>query len=107
MRTLLARFADSGLRVKDFCVQNSLSVWQFQYWRDKFGLNFRKRRKQTHTETISPRTDTPFVQVALTGGLNQPQPWHGFEMLLPNGIVFRGTESLALKSLERIRMWRR
>jgi hypothetical protein len=115
MRLILDRFPVSGLRVPVYCEQNGISVWQFRYWRRRLGFRFRKRKGSLKGAAYPQRAD--FVRLGSLPGGSQAVPvldstlgdrpaW-GFEVRFSNGIVFRGTEELALKGLDRIRRFGR
>lgn len=111
MRKIIEGFPSSKLQVPDYCAQNGISLCQFQYWRCRLGLRFRKRKKASHTPASLPATE--FVRLGtlpagggLLPGLDstpETRPGWGFEVSFPNGVVFRGTQELALKGLDRIR----
>ena len=108
MRVLLEQFPGSGLRAVDFCLQNGVSLWQFWYWRKRLGFRFRKRgRNSISFKPPACTQPAEFVRLGVADTAMRPFQGWGFEVNFPNGIIFRGTEDLALKSLDRIRRFGR
>lgn len=109
MRLFFESFSRSSLIWKDFCRQRGVSIGQFQYWRKRLGYNFREHRRQISKGIAVFPQGPSFVRLSVEPQPHFPQESASsssggfvFELSLPGGIVFRGTEALALKSLDRI-----
>jgi len=100
------RYKLSGLRVKDFCINECISENKFYYWQ--------KKRRDQQRESEQPSGFVPIVfntappQLRNTGygnkavSVNHPPSGNVIEIVYPNGVVVRippGTEIKQLQSL--------
>jgi len=103
-RGLLEEFSHGDLSARVFCLERGVGYLRFRYWRRRLGYNFRDHARLQRKLGKRRREAIPRF-VRLTPDILSPQ--HGrswdFEMTFPNGIVFRGSQALALSALDRIR----
>ena len=104
MRSLLEQFPNSGVNVKEFCRRNNVNPWQFYYWRKRLGFRLRKGRRRSSAKVSAGEfcSGPEFVRLSVEKPMSVARDW-AFEVNFPNGTVFRGTEGLALKALDRVR----
>lgn len=79
-RGLVAKFADSGLTARAFCVQEGISIWSFNRWRSRLA---RPEPAPPSVKRNGATPPTPFVDL---GTLNGPRaPSERFELRLDLG----------------------
>jgi len=104
MRKLLEQFPASGQCAVDYCQQNGISHWQFRYWRRRLGFRFRKLKDSLpQLPTPQPAEFVRLGSLPVASPAEEEKPSWAFEVSFPNGVVFRGSQELALKGLDRIR----